>query len=405
MTSLEGQSFGGYRLQRLIGRGGMSEVYLGLHLRIPRTVAIKVRPIDSAFSRSSLSREARHQSFLEHPHILPIYDASEIYHNNKTYSFIAMPYCPEGSLADWLRLHSDSLVSSPQNAVCIVNQVAEALQYVHDKGLTHQDIKPENLLIRSNRKNQDCPHLLLSDFGIARLHDPRSSRLKTKRKRRTPWHAEDPMPGTPIYMPPEQWDADRSDSLTPASDQYALAVLTYVLVTGRPPFQEGVLEYQHLYVQPSPPSTFNPRLPTDVDTVVLIGLAKNPEGRFASVSAFARAFQQAMQTIDASTLVSIRNVPSISDIRATLAISEAEALRGASRTLTLPNGQQIIISIPPGTSNGQVIRKVLDQPSSSSESVSNLILTIAVHRLGEDAPTLKTDQGQTIISNPSEKAV
>ena len=195
--------------------------------------------------------------------------------NGTTITYLVMPYRPEGSLALWLRQRSDPEHSAgiplhTQDVVHIISQAAEALQHAHDHQIIHQDVKPANFLIRSNQENPNRPDLLLTDFGIARLTTTTSSTSHSVR-------------GTPTYMAPEQLEGHA----VPATDQYALAIMAYELLTGRPPFQGGLgqVMYQHLQAQPAPPSTFNPQLPADVDTVLLHALAKKPEERFRAISA------------------------------------------------------------------------------------------------------------------------
>src|SRR5207302_6584071 len=167
---------------------------------------------------------------------------------------------------------SDEMLS-PQDIAYVVEQAAEALQYAHDHHVIHLDVKPPNFLLRSNRKNPNRPTLLLADFGIARNSATAASSSRTLR-------------GTPTSMAPEQW----SSMTVPATDQYALAVMVYEILAGRPPFVGGMeqLMYQHFNVQPPPPSKYNPELSVAVDAVILRALAKKPEDRFPSITDFAR---------------------------------------------------------------------------------------------------------------------
>ena len=156
------------------------------------------------------------------------------------------------------------------------------------------------------------------------------------------------MRGTPTYMAPEQW----TGQAVFASDQYALAIMAYELLTGKLPFQGTRINlmYAHLHMNPQPPGKINPLLPSAVDMVLLRALAKQPEARFSSMAAFAQDFSAAFQGVDEGTtlrmLVSSPSTPRTpdalhtGDIRATLAISPEEARRGARRMLTLPGGRQ-----------------------------------------------------------------
>jgi serine/threonine protein kinase len=266
----------------------MGKVYLGEDTRIDRQVAIKViqteidpYPGDDATKDAVrlFHREAQTIAKLNHPHILPLFDFDEASSDGSTPTYMVMPFCQEGSFSDWLKQHRDRGLLAPQDIVQLVRQVADALQYAHDRGIIHRDVKPANFLIRSNRDNPNCPDLLLADFGIARIS---AAATRTSQSVR----------GTPVYMSPEQW----SGAPVPATDQYALAVMAYELLTGRAPFQGNTNQvmYQHLMAPPPPPSSINPGLPASVDAVISRALAKDPSERYPSISEFARALQQAL---------------------------------------------------------------------------------------------------------------
>ncbi len=292
--SLEGKQIGRYRFLQLLGSGGMGDVYLAEDGRIGQKVAIKVIRSETNFSADTeagkemarlFHREAKAIVKLDHPNILPLYDYGEEQISNMSLIYLVMPYRPEGSLAERLRQRV-GIVSLPIDEVeHIMRQAADALQHAHDRQIVHQDIKPSNFLIRNRKENPAYPDLLLADFGIARLVTATASMSQSIR-------------GTPTYMAPEQW----LGAPQPATDQYALAIMAYELLTGQPPFRggPGQLLYQHLNTPPAPPSTLNPNVSTDVDTVLLHGLAKEPQARFASVTAFANAFQQSLQGAQAT---------------------------------------------------------------------------------------------------------
>ncbi len=296
--SLEGTQLGQYRLLRLIGSGGMGEVYLAEDARINQQVAIKVSrtggsayPDTSSTSESArlFQREARAIAQLDHPRILPLFTYGEEQIHGETMTYIVMPYRKEGSLVTWLRQHTTTTHLNPQDIAAIVTQAADALQYAHDHHVIHQDVKPANFLVRiSNDASTGVPDLLLTDFGIAKLSSATA-------------HSSHTVRGTATYMAPEQWIGDP----VAATDQYALAVMAYELLTGRPPFQgrQEQLMYAHVNTPPQPPSSINPRLSGDIDRVLMRALAKKPEERFRSISAFARAFQQAVQSGDAPTVI------------------------------------------------------------------------------------------------------
>src|SRR5438874_10542844 len=284
---LETLQNGRYRILRPLGSGSMGEVYLVEDRRINRQVAIKVIRLETASYPDSeatkdaarlFEREAKAIAKLNHPNILPLFDFGDEVVNETPLTYMVMPYSPEGSLASWLQQRSSSQPLSTSDAAHFLAQAADALQHAHDNDIIHQDVKPQNFLIRSN-KNARLPDLLLADFGIAKLAAATSGASQAIR-------------GTPIYMAPEQWEGQP----VPASDQYGLAVMVYQLLAGRPPFQggPGQMMYQHFNVVPQPPSAFNPTINPELDTVILHALAKRPADRFPSISAFANAFQQAL---------------------------------------------------------------------------------------------------------------
>lgn len=288
---LEQRQLGNYRLLRRIGSGGMGEVYMAEDIRIARHVAIKVIRVETEpypdqaamqDSQKLFLREMRAIAKLDHPHILPLFDFGEEPMDGHILTYMVMPLRSEGSLAEWLQKRGERLTFS--EVAYFLGQAAEALQHAHDRALIHQDVKPANFLVR-DREGNALPDILLSDFGIARAMSATSTASQTVR-------------GTPAYMAPEQWEG----APVPASDQYALGIMAYVLLTGQPPFSgrmEQVMR-QHLMVQPQPPSAQNPAMPPDLDKVVLIALAKQPGERFGSIMAFARAFQQATQPTSGS---------------------------------------------------------------------------------------------------------
>lgn len=329
--ALEGLYLNQYRLLRLLGSGGMGEVYLAEDARIDQQVAIKIsRSEASSYPGNStiqdtvrlFQREARAIAMLDHPHILPLFSYGEEIVNGMTLIYIVMPYRHEGSFANWLQQRGNIDLLSVQNIVHFIKQAADALQYAHDNRIVHQDVKPSNFLVRMNKEHPDLPDLLLADFGIARLNTSTANVSHSIR-------------GTPTYMAPEQW----SGEAIYATDQYALAILVYELLTGHPPFigRQEQLMYQHFHVEPQPPGTFNLRLSKDIDTVVLKALAKQPEKRFPSISAFANALQQATVNLDASTIIKIPPLSNSSLQEASAVISPVDSSKRDQSTFISPS--------------------------------------------------------------------
>ncbi len=219
---LESLQNGRYQIVRPLGSGSMGEVFLVDDTRIDRQVAIKIIRFDaSSFMNTDATqdavrlfeREAKSIAQLNHPNILPLFDYGEEEVNGATVTYMVMPYCPDGSLSTWLQQHAQDDMLSPHDTIHFTRQAADALQHAHDHDIIHQDVKPSNFLIR--QRNGGLPDILLADFGIARLAASSSGASQVVR-------------GTPLYMAPEQWEGHP----VPASDQYALAVMTYQLLTG-----------------------------------------------------------------------------------------------------------------------------------------------------------------------------
>jgi len=376
-----GVQLGHYRLIRQVGSGNMGEVYMAEDTRIERQVAIKViRNEATPYPDSEATKEAERLfqremkaiSLLDHPHILPLFDFGEEEVNGAPVTYMVMPYRPEGSLSDWLRQHSYSSLLTPEEIADLLSQAADALQHAHDHQIVHQDVKPSNFLIRDRTGAGKRPDLLLTDFGIAKFTSATANTSQSVR-------------GTPTYMAPEQWDGRP----VAASDQYALAIMAYQLLTGRPPFigrMEQVMR-QHFTAQPQPPGIFNSRVSPAIDAVILRALAKKPEERFPSIADFARAFQQATQ--------------SKGDLRATLSIRRSEALSGTSRTLTLPGGRRVTAQVPAGVQEGQVLRlEGQGEPYYDGGPPGALILTINIAAT-EEARNLPFPQSSELLTSPS----
>ncbi|MDQ6662066.1 MAG: protein kinase, partial [Chloroflexota bacterium] len=402
----ESQQIDRYHILHLIGSGGMGSVYLAEDPRIGQQVAIKVIRTEASSDADRdketirlFQREVRAIAQLDHPHILPLFDYGEEHLKNMTLIYLVMPYRQEGSLID--RLHQGSHKSfSPQEVAHIVQQAAGALQHAHAHSIVHQDVKPSNFLIRNRAETPTRPDILLADFGIARLITATSGVSQSIR-------------GTPTYMAPEQWEG----RAVPASDQYGLAVMAYELLTGRPPFHGGFgqMMYQHLMAQPTLPSTLNPHLSKEIDTVLLAALAKDPGMRFASITAFAQALNGAIQALpdaNAPILTASLNTSTDNDYHAVLAISTAEALAGTTRIVTLPGGRQVRVTVPAKTHNGQEIRlEEQGEATSDGSSKGALILAIEVKpdrgtptrpyvsEVELSSPTIDNSNLQTFVSS------
>jgi serine/threonine protein kinase len=270
---------GQYELRDLLGSGGMGAVYLGYQAVLERLVAIKVLNVALITDPDYLARftrEAKTSASLEHPHIVPVYD----YGTQNGISYVVMRYLTGGSLAE--RLDHSTRTGRPLPSLSetaqIIRQLASALDYAHERGVIHRDVKTNNVMF----DNQGTAFLV--DFGIAKLTYSTSALTGTGMS-----------VGTPSYMSPEQW---RGEPVTPAADQYALGVTAYAMLTGRLPFEAETpfaLMHKHLNEQPTPVQAFRGDLPGAVRDVVSRALAKDPTARYETTSAFARDLETAVQ--------------------------------------------------------------------------------------------------------------
>jgi serine/threonine protein kinase len=294
MAGLEGKILGDCQIIKRLGEGGMGQVYLALQVHIGRQVAVKVLrppraananddgPAPLADAPDRFKQEARAVAKLEHPNILPVHDFGV---SESGLMYLVMPFMPDGSLLDAIRPGSSKrrfyLPMDPAEAAPLIFQAASALQYAHDHNVIHRDVKPENFLIRPQRDG--TIQLLLADFGLAKLYNPSSGSATLA-------------VGTADYVAPEQIEGHP----LPASDQYALAVMTYELLLGRLPFTGGVGEValKHLRTPPPAPRSINPKFPVAIEEVILRAMSKRAQDRWPSVLEFARAYNFAVKALE-----------------------------------------------------------------------------------------------------------
>jgi serine/threonine protein kinase/class 3 adenylate cyclase/pimeloyl-ACP methyl ester carboxylesterase len=263
---------GRYDVEREVGRGGMAVVYLAHDVRHDRAVALKVlRPAVSTFlGTQQFLREIRISAQLTHPHILPLFDSGEA----EGLLYFVMPYINGESL----RQRLDRVVRlALEEGLRIGREVADALQYAHQRGVVHRDIKPGNVLLEAG-------HAVVADFGISRAVD----RAGDARLTRTGIAM-----GTPKYMSPEQMSG--GGRVDPRSDLYSLGCVLFEVFTGRPPFLGDSLTSlvgQHLHAPPPPVTSLLPSLPTWIDDVLDRALAKDPAARFQTCAELAQALEQ-----------------------------------------------------------------------------------------------------------------
>jgi serine/threonine protein kinase len=268
-----GEVFAGYVIQRLLGTGGMGEVYLAQHPRLPRQDALKILSLASTADeefRARFNREAELAATLWHPHIVGVLDRGEF--NGRLW--ISMDYV-DGTDAGRLIRERYSGGMPEQDVSEIVTAVADALDFGHERRLLHRDVKPENILVTAFDGHRR--RVLLTDFGIARRIDSVSNLTKANVAM-----------GTISYVAPEQLLGKPLDG---RADQYGLAATTFHLLTGAPPFQDSnpaVVISNHLGTPPPRLSERRPDL-AHLDAVLTRALAKDPNQRYPSCLDFARA--------------------------------------------------------------------------------------------------------------------
>ena len=283
------RDFGQYRIESLIGFGGMGEVHRAYDTRRDRQVALKLLPV--ALSRDpEYQKRFRRESYtvarLREPHVIPIHDYGEI--NEQLY--IDMRLVDGRSLGAML---ADSGAVEAARAVALVGQVAEALDAAHTDGLVHRDIKPSNILVTPN------DFVYVVDFGIAHVTGHTHSALTMSGATL----------GTLDYMAPERFESRPVD---PRTDVYSLACVLYECLTARRPFEGNdlpALMYGHLFSAPPKPSVVNPKVHPAFDDVVAKGMAKKMEERHPGAREFADAARAALATAQSATYPSTRPTP------------------------------------------------------------------------------------------------
>ena len=273
-----GQQIGNYRLVAQLDRGLFGCVYRAEHLILKkRTVAIKIllrAHLATQQEREGFFQEAELLEMLKHPHILPILDVGI----QDGFPYLVTEYCSEGSLHRRLKRQRPHRLPV-EEASTILTQVGQALQYVHEQGVVHGDLNPENILF--NAKGE----ALLADFGIAKM-------LETIGRQVT--FGPSPPSYTVQYIAPEQLNGTASKE----SDQYALGCIAYELFTGRPPFTGDTIvdvALKHMKEQPIAPRQLNPQLPVHIEQTILTAMAKEREARHADVATFITALQKTAQ--------------------------------------------------------------------------------------------------------------
>ena len=268
-----GSRVAGYVLERLVGVGGMAAVYQARDERLGRVVALKLLAGDEAV-RMRFVREARAVAAVDHPHIIPVYEAGEA----DGMQFIAMRFVAGDTLQGMIRTNG---ALSPRRAAAFISPVASALDAAHAAGLVHRDVKPGNILVDSRRGGPE--HAYLTDFGIARAMLSAGTLTVAGQ-----------FLGTPDYAAPEQVNGQPVDG---RADQYALACVAFELLSGTVPFKRELpiaVLYAHLSTPPPLLTAVRQDLPPAVDEVLLRAMAKNPDERYPTCADFADALREAL---------------------------------------------------------------------------------------------------------------
>lgn len=277
-SGLIGKQIAGYRIERLIGRGGMAVVYCAKDLRLDRTVALKLiapeRARDDTFRRR-FTHESRVAAKIDHPHIVPIFEAGE----TDGVLYIAMRYVPGLDLRALLDREGPLPVAT---ALRIAAQVASALDAAHAHDLVHRDVKPGNILVAAGTDSDHPEHVYLTDFGLTK----RSLSL-------TGFTTAGEIVGTLDYMAPEQISGRPVDG---RCDLYSLACVVYESLAGGPPFERddaAALLWAHQYDQLPSLVDRRPGIAPAADDVLAKALAKVPEDRYGSCLEFVAALRVA----------------------------------------------------------------------------------------------------------------
>ncbi|GHO89708.1 serine/threonine-protein kinase [Dictyobacter formicarum] len=308
MADLEGRNLDRYELQQLRGRGGMADVYLAYDPHFEREVAVKVFKREDEDLLRRFIREAQLMASLHNPHLMPVYDTGTCRIDGMNVYYIVMPYMDGGTLRARIRRSPLAL----KQACRYLRDIADALDYMHEQGIIHRDIKSSNVLLDADGR---C---YLADFGIARTSSDSTQLTSTGN-----------VLGTVDYIAPELFESNyRADA---RSDYYSLGVLLYEMVTGHLPFvaeNQIAVVAMHVNKQPPPPHTYVPNLSPAVENVILRALEKQPDLRYGSAAELATAFCRAATA------------------RATAKLPAARAQRQPSEAFTPSNRQ----AVPPPAS-------------------------------------------------------
>lgn len=296
---LIGQEIGSCVLERVLGYGGSSAVYLARSLTLDEQVAVKVflprSTLDGQMRKSFYERflrEAEAASQLEHPNILLIY----AYGEQEGIPYIIMPYMAGGTLSEYVQQHGPLAL---EEALNYLEQIADALDYIHKQNWVHCDVKPANILLDA------AGNTALSDFGIVHILQAADGSASDKDPKKG---GSETLMGTLDYMSPEQALSEKLDG---RSDVYSLGATLYAMLTGEPPFQADQpikLALMHVQEAPTPVGLLRADVTPQIDFVMSRALAKWPEERFQTAGSFATAFKLAVKEANEKTPSSFSSI-------------------------------------------------------------------------------------------------
>src|SRR5581483_5419309 len=369
---------GRYKIERELGRGGMATVYLAEDERHHRKVAIKVLhpELSAILGPERFLKEIELTASLQHPHILPLFDSGSA----NGHLYYVMPYVAGESLRARLGRERQLPIA---DAVRIATEVADALEYAHQRGVIHRDIKPENILLQSG-------HSLVADFGIALAVEQASGQRLTQTGLSL---------GTPQYMSPEQTMGERE--VGPRSDVYSLGVVTYEMVIGEPPFAGPTAQAIVAKMMPDEPRRLIPQrrtVPPAVEDAVLTALEKLPADRFTSAATFAQALSQSKATPRPAQRPSI-----IWYVAPVLALAALAFVLGRGLTTTRPPVTAFGRSTKVTWERGLHIHPAIspDGRSVAYAAPSAVNLKVYVRQVTGGRPTQIVDDSTSTESNPS----
>ncbi|HKY03988.1 MAG TPA: SUMF1/EgtB/PvdO family nonheme iron enzyme [Blastocatellia bacterium] len=341
-----------YKIVAKIGEGGMGAIYKAVHTKMDRVCAIKLLTslsTDSEAAVERFKREARMASSIDNPHAVTIYDFGEA---EDGLLYLAMEFIEGRQLTDIMK---NNRVIGGARVVHIVEQVAEALGAAHSLGIVHRDLKPDNIMIC--RKGAESDYVKVLDFGIAKTIADDGNENLTK----TGF-----VLGTPVYMSPEQLSGEKLDA---RSDIYSLAIIVYEMLSGKLPFEGDTahsIMIKRLTSSPVPLRNVSPNVSDAVDRVVMEALARDPENRLPTVSAFASELRQAVQ-VGTQAL----------NPRATSALAEESKGPATMEWATNIDSQLLVPKDPPGTVGFEALS--VSEPITSGGGNGS-----ASHQTGED---------------------